>query len=189
MGMEEEVKTATEDLQFEDEDRCLYSQSTRKTTAMKFPKFSGAEDKMEDYAKFAKDLIPESMTDIQEALKILSGMYGSITRLLKNKKGKLAKIGNYPNAASKTPNQIKTQLKWLISCEVLLKELFELAERSDEARNEVFNLSILQQVRNFFPEKIHAEFLGYRGSVKEILEQIYNEIARLHREKRIMENG
>merc|ERR1711949_3077 len=104
--LEAEVENAIENLLHEDEVRCLYSQSKRKTADRKYPKFSGADEKQEDFEKFEKDvrevfkanrvarddqvkklceeclespaknLIPETVKTLDRALETLRGRYG-----------------------------------------------------------------------------------------------------------------
>ena len=213
--MEAEVENAIENLLHEDEARCLYSQSKRKTANRKYPKFSGADEKQEDFQKFEKDvrevfksnriarddqvkklreeclespaknLIPETVKTLDRALEILRGRYGGISNLIKVKKGKLLKMGIYPNhPGSKAAGHVKAQLKWLLTCEVVLAEITELAAGSTEAHREVYNFTVLQQVRNFFPGEIHEQFLRFTGPVENIFAEIYEEVLRMSKAKR-----
>ena len=213
--LEAEMENSIEILLHEDEARCLYSQSERKTADRKYPKFSGADEKQEDFQKFEKDvrevfksnriarddqvkklreeclespaknLIPETVKTLDRALEILRGRYGGISNLIKIKKGRLLKMGTYPNhPGSKTPNHVKAQLKWLLTCEVVLAEITELAAGSTEAHREVYNFTVLQQVRNFFPGEIHEQFLRFTGPVENIFQEIYGEVLRMSKAKR-----
>ena len=213
--LEAEVENAIENLLHEDEVRCLYSQSKRKTADRKYPKFSGADEKQEDFQKFEKDvkevfkanrvarddqvkklreeclespaknLIPETVKTLDRALETLRGRYGGISNLIKVKKGRLLKLGTYPNhPGSKSANHVKAQLKWLLTCEVVLAEITEMAAGSTEAHREVYNFTVLQQVRNFFPGELHEQFLRITGSVEDIFQEIYGEVLRMSKAKR-----
>ena len=108
-NLEQELNVAIDQIKEEDSNWCLYSLAKSKTTTVKLPVFSGAQD--EDFSKFkkevekgmkinrvkkydqvsklrdclrldAKGLIPSTMDDIEEAWKILVKRYGDPSRVM-----------------------------------------------------------------------------------------------------------
>ena len=117
--LETEVNQFIEDVEFEDHQRCLYSTAKTKIVEVKFPTFAAKPD--EDYRKFQKqfeealksnripkedqckklrenlkdgpkNLIPESLKDIEEAFRILKDMYGDPSRTVFARKKKLQSL-------------------------------------------------------------------------------------------------
>lgn len=139
--LDSELTLVIDNVEFEDESRCLYSLSSNKSSEVKMPSFSGIAD--EDYLKFeteakeafrtnkvkrddqpkklrevlkgqAKSIIPESLKNIDEIFHILKQMYGCPSRLVKARKSKLLSLGQYPKSGSKAVNHVKSQMEWLL---------------------------------------------------------------------------
>ena len=66
-----------------------------------------------------------------------------------------------------------------MSVENLLQDLFDLAAKSVDCKNEVFNLTMLRSIKNFFPTSIHNTFSKFRGTTKEQLEMIFAEVVEM----------
>ena len=201
-----ELTDVTDNVRFEDEARCLYSMSRSKTAEVKLPTFGGQTD--EDYLKFetevkeamrtnkvirkdqikklrevlkgqAKTIIPDSIQDVDQAFSILSHMYGCPSRLVKARKNKLSSLGSFPKPGSKSTSHIKSQLEWLLALELLLTELFELADKDEDSYCEVFNATMLRSIKTYFPIKNLGDMSKFSGSVKEKLEQLYTYVTEL----------
>ena len=201
-----EMELCIDNLQFEDETRCLYSNSKSKTADVKYPSFGGSPE--EDFLKFKVDMedafksnrvrredqlkklreclksqpkiiIPESTRSIEDAFSILSHMYGDPSRLAKARKDKLLSLGSFPKPGSKSPSHLKQQMEWLLSVELLVKDLIELAEQDEDCYCEVYNPTMLRQLKSFFPLKNHEDMSKFQGSVKDKFSQLYDYIIEL----------
>ena len=66
----------------------------------------------------------------------------------------LATIGNFPKPGSKAAPHLRAQLKWLITLDQLLSDLFELAKLSPDLWSEVYKPSTLISFKRLFPYKM-----------------------------------
>ena len=200
------LDSCIEDIQFENEERCLYSLNKSRSGDVKMPRFGANLD--EDFLKFEKELkdafhsnhvrrdlqvrklleclhgqpktlIPETLANIDEALDILRKMYGSPSRLVKARKSKLLNMGPCPRFESKTFIHTKAKVEWLMEVQLLLKDLFDLAAKDDDSYCEVYNTSSLNSLKSFFPYKIHNDLNKFKGSIKEKMEQMLDYIKEL----------
>ena len=110
-------------------------------------------------------------------------MYGDAGRTVKARKDKLLAMGPFPKFGSKAPSHVKSQVEWLLTVENLLQDMFDLADKSVDCNNEVFNISMLRTIKNFFPETIHSKFSKFRGTTKEQMEMIFSEVTDMRRDK------
>ena len=196
-----ELTLVTENIQFEDDSRCLFSLSGARGADVKYPTFGGGVD--EDYFKFEKEMIdcfkknhvlrddqvkvlrdealkdaalkcvPKSMKDIDTAWGALRSRFDDVTRMGNSKKSKLQSLGNFPKYASKAPTHMTMQVEWLHTLEILLGEIFELTTHSDDMYSEFFNPSLLREVKKLFPYAMLRE-MKISGSAKEQMEAIYS---------------
>ena len=181
-----------------------------KTANVAFPTFSGTTD--EDYLKFEREMrdcfkrnrirredqsrklremlkgsiqriIPENLEDIEQAFQLLKAIYGDPSRVMKAKKAKLMALGNFPKPGSKQPSHLKMQVEWLVSMELLLKEVFHLSTLSKDMYCEIFSPSTLRSIKSFFPYYLLEEMcLLPHDTTKNTMEGLYNFIIEL-REK------
>ena len=209
-SLEDELDICVQNIEWEDESRGLYSLTKGKSAEVKYPQFGG--DKGEDFVKFendlrkafkknqvatedqvsklkenlvgtVKNLIPNQMRNIDSALNILREMYGDAGRTVKARKDKLLAMGPYPKSGSKCPSHVKSQVEWLLSVENLLTDMFDLATKSVDCNNEVFNISMLRSIKNLFPTSIHNQFTQLRGTTKEQMEMIFGEVTEMRRDR------
>ena len=73
-----------------------------------------------------KFIIPESTRNIDDAFAILSHMYGDPSRLARARKNKLLLLGMFPYPGSKSPSHVRQQMEWLLTIELLIKDLVDL---------------------------------------------------------------
>ena len=204
--LESEMALAIENIEYEDTVRCLFTLATSKASNVSFPMFQGFEG--EDFLKFQKEfldavkcnrirkeshvpklkeclkgtprsIIPDSLEDIDEALGILKSMYGDPSRLVKARKSKLIAMGPLPKPKSKYPNHVKQQVEWLLAFELIMNDLFELANQNMDCFCEIYNTSMLKIVKGAFPYWIYQDFANYAGMAKEVLAKIYDYVIQL----------
>ena len=210
VNLKSEFQLIIENIEFEDESRCLFSLNEPKTAQVKFPTFRGSAD--EDYLKFEKEvrscfkrnrirrevqvkklrdllegpvknIVPENLEDVDQGFQLLKALYGDPSRVMKAKKAKLIALGNFPKPGSKQPSHLKMQLEWLMSLELLLKEVFHLATLSKDMYCEIFSPSTLRSIKSFFPYYLLEEMcLLPHDTTKNTMEGLYNFIIDL-REK------
>ena len=208
--LETSLEAVISDIEYEDKTRCLYSLSKTKPGDVKFPSFGGAED--ENFSKFKREMIyafkankiprSEQVSKLRECLKgtpktYISAdlenidlawrtlnFYGDPSRLMKAKKQKLKTLGQFPKIGSKAPSHLKTQLDYLMNLEILLKDLIEVSEESQDMYSELFNPSMLRSIKDNFPITILDEFdpLEGRGNVESKMKNFLDYIINL-REK------
>ena len=176
--LKEQLYTAIKYIKYEDQVRCLYSLNTASNSTVSYTNFSGGDD--EDFYLFEKklteafktnrvkrddqvkklreclkgqpkNLIPENMEDIDEALNILKEIYANSERLVKAKKAKLLALGPLPKPKSVQAKDVKDHLQWCMSLEVLLKDLVSLASESSQNENEVFSSNLIGAIIHLFP--------------------------------------
>ena len=209
-NLRSEIQLIIENVEFEDESRCLFSLNESKIANVAFPTFSGTSD--EDYLKFerevrdcfkrnrvrrevqckklrellkgtVKNIVPENLEDVEQGFQLLKSLYGDPSRVMKAKKGKLMALGNFPKPGSKQPSHLKMQLEWLLSMELLLKEVFYLTTLSKDMYCEIFCPSTLRSIKSFFPYYLLEEMcLLPHDTTKNTMESLYNFIIEL-REK------
>ena len=115
----------------------------------------------------------------KHAFAILSHLYGDPSRLARARKNKLILLGMFPYPGSKSPSHVRQQMEWLLSAKLLIKDLMELAAEDEDCYCEVYNPTMLRQIKAFFPIKNHEEMSKFQGSVKDKFEQLYDYIIEL----------
>ena len=195
-----ELELVVGTIEHEDSERCLYSLNKTKSYDIKFPQFSGSLD--EDFIKFQKDfkncfrvnrirledqpsklrenlkgsvmkLIPATMTNIDECWDILLGIYGDPYRVMISRKSKIKAMGSFPKSTNKSAALIKSQVEWLLQIEICIKDIFDVAELSDDMDREAFNNSTYRTLIGLFPLEIHTELAKIKGNVKAQTEALY----------------
>ena len=201
--IEAELRFAIEQIQFEDETRCLYSLIESKSADINYPTFGGSME--EDYMKFqhemknalkvnkirledqvpklrenlqasALKLIPSSLDNIEEAFTILSSIYGEPGRVMTARKNKIASMGSFPNSKVKTSSNVKNQVEWLLSLELCIKDIFDLAENNEDMDREAFNSSMFKTLINLFPLEVHCDMVNVNGGIKSKIEAIFTHV-------------
>ena len=192
--LQEKLERVIEDVEYEDNVRCLYSLVKSKPANVKYPSFSGRFD--EDFYKFQQEItdafeanqirkedrcqllrgclrpgpkafIHQDLNDIDEAWSVLKQLYGDAANISMAKRRKLDEMGPLPFSGSCVPSKIKSQLEWLMDLEQTIKDLFKLAEENDECRCEVFRPTTLNLVQMKFPVKDQHKMFEFTGSTKE----------------------
>ena len=193
-------------IQNEDTVRCLYSLNQARDATVSYPSFGGG--KLENFHRFETklrsalktnmvpraelvkklkenltgtphDMIPDTLHDLERALKILRDMYGDSARLVDGFKKKLAKMGPLPYPESLIPSKVTTRVTWLLELELALKELLELAKLNQDNDCEINNNTTLRAVKKLFPLEIHKELNEYHGTATEKLPHIVDYIVKL----------
>ena len=202
-----------EDVEWEDQSRELYSLVKSKPSNVSYPQFGGKDD--EDFFKFeeelkkafkknqvqqgeqakklkenlkglAKRILPSTNDNIDDCLQILRNMFADTANLTKARKSELLGLGPYPKHGSKAPGHVRQQVEWLLKVELLMKDLFDLAAKDTNCYNEVYNMSMLHSVKNFFPLTIHSELnhkLKRHAPVKEQLDVILDHVQTMKEEQ------
>ena len=195
-----ELELVVGTIEHEDSERCLYSLNKAKSYDVKFPQFSGSLD--EDFIKFQRDfkncfrvnrirledqpsklrenlkgsvvkLIPATMTNIDECWDILLGIYGDPYRVISSRKAKIKAMGSFPKSTNKSASLIKSQVEWLLQIKICIKDIFDVAELSDDMDREAFNNSTYRTLIQLFPLDIHMELAKIKGNVKAQTEALY----------------
>ena len=193
-------------IQNEDAVRCLYSLNQARDATVSYPSFGGG--KLENFHKFEtklrsalktnmvpraelvkklkenltgtpRDIIPDTLHDLERALKILRDMYGDSARLVDGFKKKLAMMGPLPHPESLIPSKVTTKVTWLLELELSLKELLELAKLNQDNNAEIYNNTTIRAVKKLFPLEIHKELNEYHGTATEKLPHIVQYIVKL----------
>ena len=201
--LEAELELVIENIEFEDEARCLYSLNKSKTADVKLPLFGGEFG--EDYRKFEKEikkgfrinrirkddqvpklrenlkgqpknLIPSTLTNIDEAFRILSSVYGDPVRVMEARKSKIASLGSFPKPGNKSASNIKAQVEWLMTLELTLKDIFDIGDENEDMYCEAYSPSMVRTVKNLFPLNILEEMTEFTGTAKDRLSALYKYI-------------
>ena len=197
--LQSELESAVEIIEFENDARCLYSLNKNSSAKVAYPSFSGKLD--EDFDKFKKvmneafksnqvqrsdqvkiirdnlsgqpkSMISVNLEDVDKAWKILSEIYGGAGRLVKAKKDKLTMMGSMPKPDSKLPGHVRQRVTWLLELDLNMKDLSDLAAKSEDCYCEIFNDSTIKMIKAFFPINIHTKMSGFQGTAKERFGQI-----------------
>ena len=134
----------------------------------------------------AKRMIPSNNDNIDDCLSILKSMYADPAKLTRARKNKLEAMGPYPRHGSKAPGHVRQQVEWLLQVELTLKDLSDLAAKDANCYCEVYNTSMLQSVKNFFPHAIHTDLnrkLNRNAPVKEQLDVILSHVETMREEQ------
>ena len=191
-----ETEAAIEKIQKEDRDRCLYSGLDKsKVTPIKYPTFSGclSEDyvkweketkevlvknqvRTEDKSKIVRSnltgqalkLIPETIANVEVLFSALSDLYGDPSRVMKNRKDQLTALGVLPAVKGKTrvSSQVRAQVEWLLSAEMILEDIVNLAKISPDMDRGAYNPDALQDYLDVFPMKTTTELSQVQGNIQ-----------------------
>ena len=187
--LEADLKAVIDDLEYEDKHRCLYSLSKAKPGGVKFPSFGGSDE--ESFTKFKKEMMyafkanktprSEQVSKLRECLKgspktyisadlenidkawSIINFFGDPTRQMKSMKAKLQSLGQFPRIGPKSPAHLKSQIDYLATLEILLRDLFEVSNEDEDMYNELFNPSMFRFMKNLFPLSILDKFEPMEG--------------------------
>ena len=208
-----ELDLAIENVEFEDETRCLYSTNKSKAANVKLPMFGGGPE--EDFCKFEKEvmkgfvtnrvrrddqvrklreclknhprtMIPSSLENIDEAWKVLKTIYGDASRMMKAKKSKLASLDRMPRNGSNA-GQLKTQIEWLIKMELILQDIFEIGGQSLNMERAAYSPELIDTINSLFHFEVQKDFAKFDANdSKEKLSSILAYIVEMRGERQIM---
>ena len=189
--------------------RCLFTNDSTRPANVKFPKYSG--DPNDDFTKFqkemqkaflqnrvtrsdqvaklreslsghAKQLIPNTMEDINAAWDVLGAAFGDPARVMKARKDKIISLGSYP-PAGRGAVALKKQVEWLMSMELVLEDIVELGCRSLDMDREAFSGWTISRILSLFPLTIQADLSVVKGDGKQRVIGIINELKNLRGER------
>ena len=184
--LEEEMELKIRDIKEEDENRGLYSTSRSKAADVRLPKFGGRNEedffkfkkemiqgfrsnkvKREDQVRKLREnlldqpktMISPDLKSIDDAWSILMDMYGDSSRVMAAKKQKLCNMGMYPSRTTRGGRlgTLKTQIEWVTKMEVLLKDIIELGEESEQHDRDAFGSDTILTVQGFLPFSMQKE--------------------------------
>ena len=183
------------------------SGSQRKAANITYPVFSGQDN--EDYVKFRREminalrvnqvtqedkikklrenlkgdalkLIPSTLQCVDQALDLLTTVYGDPKRILNNRKDKIRAMGvfyrleKYGGNGARSYQETKMMVDWLLTFELTMDELFEVSKKSMDMYASVFNEDLYTTILKLFSATIADEVNGVVGSYKDKLEYLYN---------------
>ena len=189
--MEEFVDTFIKELRSEDRIRSLHSRDTDKPADVEWPKFSGKDN--EDFGKFkdklersfklaktsrdlkmdklrsllsghAKDLVPDALKDLDEALKILNDAFGDPGRLVDFKLKSLADIGQLPSNEKK--GGFRNQVSFYIKLQGIVEDIIDLGSKSDDLAVHAFHRSTSYALANKFPSGLRTKLIVKHSKLK-----------------------
>ena len=191
--LEENIRRVKES----DREKGLFSDRKTKQDPVQLPQFSGlnSEDfitfqekfkkccitnqipKSDQVAKLrevlkgnAKKQVPERTDTMDRAWELLKAAYGDPMILLRHRKENLMKLGEYPDANTKS-NPLKV-VEWCLNFERIIDELIKVGERDDRLEMEMFNDSTVNSVVDLFPARLLFKMERLNSSGKEKLEEI-----------------
>ena len=131
--------------------------------------YQGAERRPDQIKKLrenlkdpAKGFIPEAMKDIEVAWSVLEGMYGDAVRVIDSKKKTVVDLGPFPKSG-KGVQLLRKQVSWLSQLELTLKEIRELGNQNVCLDREAFGLTLIREVKGFFPFIMQGELTTLFG--------------------------
>ena len=112
-------------------------------------------------------LIPSTLDNIDQGLKILKSVYGDPARIMSSRKTKVASMGKFPDSKIKSASNIKAQIEWLLSFEITIKDICDVSTMNEDMEREAFSMTTYKSLINLFPLSVHTEVSKISGSVKE----------------------
>ena len=196
--IESEFKDYTDNLEEQDTERALYTLDSASSEKVKWPKFSGGLE--EDFGKFIDKfnnasklnktskivqltklreclsgypltLVPETTVDVQQAIKVLTQMYGNVSRVLAFQKKKLSELGPFPADIDGTNPRKKMQ--WLMDIKQIMLEYVRIGDSEDTRMFcEAFSVSSIGQFINAFPPNMVEKLTSVGCDVADGKEQL-----------------
>ena len=181
--LESEMFMAIDNIKFEDDERCLYSNSKSKASDVKLPTFDG--NQFDDFMKFKKEtlngfksnkikkddqikklreclsgtpktLIPKGMESVEDAWLILKNMYGDSARVMTARKRTIEDFGDYPDGGEygRGISLLNAQIEWTVKLEVAVADIVALGEESDQLGRDAYSSDMLLLILAFFPHDV-----------------------------------
>ena len=206
-NVETKFAAYVKDLEEQDVDRALYTLDTTPGEKVKWPKFAGSieenfakfKEKFENAAKLNRtskviqltklreclsgyplSLVPETTTDITEAFKILTGLYGNVSRVLAFQKKKLADLGAFPSESEVDGPRKKMQ--WLMDIKQIIQEYINIGDSGDTRMFcEAFSVSSIGQFINAFPQHMAEKLTSIEsdGDGRDQLEGLLEKVEKM----------
>ena len=191
-----ETEAAIEKIQEEDRARCLYSGLDKtKVSPIKFPKFSGSlsEDyvkweyetrdalvknlvRTEDKPRVVRSnltgqalkLIPDTIADVEVLFSALRDLYGEASRVMRSRKDQLQALGEFPaiKGKSRVAGQVRAQVEWLLSAQMILEDIVEIAKSSPDMERSAYNPDALKEYLEVFPIEVLAKLSKVQGNIE-----------------------
>ena len=105
----------------------------------------------------AKDLVPDAIKDLDEALKILSQAFGDPGRLVDFKLKLLADIGQLPSSEKK--GGFRAQVSFYIKLQGVIEDIIALGSKSDDLALHAFHRSTAHTLANRFPSSLRTKLI------------------------------
>ena len=189
--MELFVDSCLKELRAQDSSRSLHSKDVDKPGEVDWPRFSGKDS--EDFSKFknklekafklakisremkvdklrtlisghARDLVPDTVKDINEAFKLLDDAFGDPSRLIDFKLKILADMGQLPSADKK--GGYKNQVSFYIKLQGIMEDLVALGSQSDDLAVLAFHRSTSHTLANRFPSTLRTKLILKHSKLK-----------------------
>ena len=194
-------------LEEQDSERSLFTLDTTPGETVKWPKFSGNieenfstfKEKFDTAARLNRasrtvqltklreclsgyplKLVPETTSDITEALRILTDLYGNVSRVLAFQKKKLAQLGSFPSDTDvESP---KKKMQWLMDIKQIIQEYINIGDSGDTRMFcEAFSVSSVGQFINAFPPSMAEKLtsIEYNGDGRDQLEGLLEKVEKM----------
>ena len=179
------------EIRVQDTSRSLHSKDTDKPTDVEWPRFAGKDN--EDFTKFkeklerafklakvsrdlkvdklrsllsghAKDLVPDTVSDLEEAFKLLDGAFGDPSRLVDYKLKVLGDIGQLPNSDRK--GGYRNQVSFYIKLQGIVEDLVSLGSQSEDLAVLAFHRSTSHTLANRFPSSLRNKLILKHSKLK-----------------------
>ena len=189
--MELFVDSCLKELRAQDFSRSLHSKDVDKPGEVDWPRFSGKDS--EDFNKFknklekafklakisremkvdklrtlisghARDIVPDTVKDIDEAFKLLDDAFGDPSRLIDFKLKSLASMGQLPSADKK--GGYKNQVSFYIKLQGIMEDLVALGSQSDDLAVLAFHRSTSHTLANRFPSTLRTKLILKHSKLK-----------------------
>ena len=185
--------------------------SKSKAANVKLPSFSGAIE--EDFSKFkkevkkgflsnkvrrddqpsklreclkgnAKKLIPVSMDCIEDCWSALEAMYGDPSRIMNARKKKIKLMGKFPSdETSPTSNHLSSQIEWLLTMEITIKDIIELADGDEEMQREAYVSTTFIAITKLLPFSVQEKIAKIRENGKDKMAKIVDVLETLREDR------
>ena len=213
--MDEFVDGFLDQLRSEDSSRSLHSRDTEKLSEVEWPRFTGKES--EDFAKFreklekafkhaktsrdakvdklrsllsghAKDLVPDSVRDLDTAYKALADAFGDPSRLVDFKLKLLNDAGILPAAERKG---YRAQVSFYLKLQGIVEDLIALGTQSDDLGLHAFHRSSMHALANRFPTNLRTKLIlkHSKSKGKDQLEGMLATIKTWREEAQVLESA
>ena len=190
-SMEEFADSFLKELRAQDTARALHSKDSDKAIDVEWPRFAGKD--FEDFAKFkdklerafklakvsrdmkvdklrmllsghAKDLVPDTVKNLDEAYKLLDEAFGDPSRLVDFKLKVLGELGQLPSSEKK--GGYKAQISFYIKLQGVLEDLIALGSKNEDLASLAFHRSTSHTLANRFPANLRNKLILKHSKLK-----------------------